>query len=1595
MKNRSKRRKQRRRGLAVNAANPLTYDPTLTVNLRRQFVAELDKRLSPLHLLAVNFDPDEARDEKGQWTAGGANDLGEAAQPKSRFFGLLKPAATTPIAPVHDAVSLQKRLDSSKDYAEASKEIDKQYTPVWTKLAHDSNSTPDEVKKEAVSQAQKLVDGMQPYIRVSEKVLPLILQSGRFQTQFETGKSDGAITSPKARDKVEAEIMGIPHNISPKFRPVSAYFSQGFDHASEEFAGHYGAVMVKLKDGVRGRSTVTFGDSLQAGANKESVAAPATHVTPQALNPEEIAAYGKSFFTPKGFHEHKPFVEAQVHGGLSVKDIDEIGFPRTPDTSTQSSLSQLGIKWRVLPGSVRNMIRFIANLFGFAPALHEVYKAKDTNQYIVVTSSHGILKIGVLVDVDADTVSPEQPTATICRFMPYTDFQPFRGRLPKEVLNLLKRHDANIYNFNPNHDDQGRFSTGGSDGKSSESSGGGSEPAGQTSASGLRSGGGLAGSTGGMESPRSPLAGEAPLLGLPPSAKIRGVGEVSVGPDPRIRQAARDYMHEAGLPYDPPRVYVKVDPERAKRIAGEYDRMPHAPNDPLVKAAYEQMSKEVVSQYRAALKAGLKVDFIDFARQGDPYAASPRLAIEDIKHNNHMWVFPTSAGFGSNDAVDVSNNPLLKDSGFKISGQPASINDLFRVVHDYYGHAKEGVGMRADGEENAWRSHSAMFSPLARRAMTSETRGQNSWVNFGPFAEKNKHASGADTVYADQKTGLLPEWVSTEGAHDPPSPLTSNFNPNQLRDERGRWTGGTESSDAERLLESIHDAGGGFTYQATTGREPHGGYVVSPYPERSVSKSPKTVTPDDVMDYLNANKDLLKQPDHYLGAWHDGGSGKIYLDVSVVKQKEVEARQLALEHDQIAYFNLNEFKEVIVNPHATSGGAVGVGYEQPRSKAQAAFNRHEGNDAGRRAEPVPSLGRPGADSGGSRQGAAALASRTWTEVTNAIAPCLDAKLWSRFLGAAYLQGAGRAFDDGQRATQAQITDNQTASFYQGSRNQFVRNVLECGLRPALTGVYREYQRRLTPVIHSLHSRLSQAQNPQDCASAIINARHQFATLARLAVVRAHAEGQLDGYEQQGIASVKVVAEKGAACSHLHDTVMNVAEARGSVPRHAACRCAWRAAKVVNQRSSHLSALEAFSDLLANFNPDQPRDEKGKWTNQGDGDAQLKTVDRESWDKMASKLPLGERQAEWTSQGDNRPVSSPKEHKNSGYLNTAEKKDLDKMIRAGLTVDERVALLDANGGIALHRLNEINVPHSIYLKYGDKLKREFAGVAIAPTSPVTSLLPKLEKQHPPVAKMEDIESGEEAVIPGTEKIKSAKVSSSEKLDAGGANSSFKVTFEDGSHGVWKPRDGEDTFLREGIPGGTQYKREAAAYAVAQVVGISDLMPPTTVREVDGKIGSMQQFVEGGRVAHRVFGPGKYDGETDLKRAAVFDYLVGNTDRHDGNYMLTYKESIGGKLNLIDHGLILPTNYDDTFINRNLLREAQIHRGRGSTGYKIPADVVHLSEKWPEIEKALRAAHIEEEAITLTKERLGHLTHTAAVGGNFGDLPELWEHLGEDL
>jgi hypothetical protein len=270
--------------------------------------------------------------------------------------------------------------------------------------------------------------------------------------------------------------------------------------------------------------------------------------------------------------------------------------------------------------------------------------------------------------------------------------------------------------------------------------------------------------TGNGGTTRAAISKTTPLEGAP---KTNG----ATGPDEQLVSVAEKYAAENGIDLKRQGEYVEVDEERAKRIADAYEEMENNPQDPRVKKAYAEMIRQTKAQYQALVDAGYKFWFIDLNNPDNiDYISSPYNAMRDLRQNKQMGVFPTEAGFGSDEDVDVSKNPLLEDTGIMwasggLDGEmmPVTANDLFRAVHDAFGHGLEGSGFRARGEENAWQAHSRLYTGDAIGAMTSETRGQNSWVNFGPNGERNRTASAEDTKFAYQKVGLMPELTWTEG----------------------------------------------------------------------------------------------------------------------------------------------------------------------------------------------------------------------------------------------------------------------------------------------------------------------------------------------------------------------------------------------------------------------------------------------------------------------------------------------------------------------------------------------------------------------------------------------------------------------------------------------------------------------------------------------------------------------------------------------------------------------------------------------------------------------------------------------------------------
>lgn len=152
---------------------------------------------------------------------------------------------------------------------------------------------------------------------------------------------------------------------------------------------------------------------------------------------------------------------------------------------------------------------------------------------------------------------------------------------------------------------------------------------------------------------------------------------------------------------------ITADPVRGRHIAAAYLRAPLY--DPSAEEAYAAFRSETIRQWE---ELGRSVRLT--VSETDPYESWAAMCT-DVRENRHLAVL-SSLGTGWSELL----GPV--------------VNDMFRAVHDYHGHFMTGRDFSRHGEEAAWTRHSRMYSPLARSAMTTETRGQNSvfiWVSGG------------------------------------------------------------------------------------------------------------------------------------------------------------------------------------------------------------------------------------------------------------------------------------------------------------------------------------------------------------------------------------------------------------------------------------------------------------------------------------------------------------------------------------------------------------------------------------------------------------------------------------------------------------------------------------------------------------------------------------------------------------------------------------------------------------------------------------------------------------------------------------------------
>lgn len=119
------------------------------------------------------------------------------------------------------------------------------------------------------------------------------------------------------------------------------------------------------------------------------------------------------------------------------------------------------------------------------------------------------------------------------------------------------------------------------------------------------------------------------------------------------------------------------------------------------------------------------------------------------------------------------------------------------------------------------------------------------------------------------------------------------------------------STRISAMADALSVPDGGFSVDPGDGSDVRTGYAVVVHPEYECVFD-RSVTGNDLHEYIARAKDALSLPGRVLGGWCDPVTGRVYLDVSVVAAALPEAVRLAWETRQLAIFDLSAMESIPV-----------------------------------------------------------------------------------------------------------------------------------------------------------------------------------------------------------------------------------------------------------------------------------------------------------------------------------------------------------------------------------------------------------------------------------------------------------------------------------------------------------------------------------------------------------------------------------------------------------------------------------------------------------------------------------------------------------
>lgn len=201
--------------------------------------------------------------------------------------------------------------------------------------------------------------------------------------------------------------------------------------------------------------------------------------------------------------------------------------------------------------------------------------------------------------------------------------------------------------------------------------------------------------------------------------------------------------------------------------------------------------------------------------------------------------------------------------------------------------------------------------------------------------------------------------------------------------------------------------------------------------------------------------------------------------------------------------------------------------------------------------------------------------------------------WSKMGLAAYQRGVLRAYDEVTKKLKALSAQNrEQSSVYAGRRLQFMKDTLNKSVgggtlkllsKRAFSDVSGVVEALTTTMVRTFTDGMISNKDTKDIAGQLIRDIERVAVkrlklVAAQDIVRTYNEAKLDAYTALGVKEVAVNVEWSSGtqrtcrvCSDLSTATFSIPDARGQLPVHVGCSCAWKMVGTPQEQTTRISS----------------------------------------------------------------------------------------------------------------------------------------------------------------------------------------------------------------------------------------------------------------------------------------------------------------------------------------------------------------------------------------------------------------------------------------